>query len=320
MSGETVRIVSQADELPEGLFGQVILYVFEVLPYLRQRGSFPDWSIKSRFYGGDQTMTIPGVLDLAYRPGPVTDDVPLSLLRDRHCSQLGNDWRALNELWSAYFRVPDRVERKADELGSTERTLGVHYRGTDKLAAAWDTNPVERSDMTAIINDFLHRRPEIDRIFVATDDDVFAGHLRHQVDREVIDLGPVGFHKTDGEQSEGLAKADRALLDCVVLSRCRAVLKTSSALSAFTKVLKPELEIYRCAASKLFADIPYFPVAFIPLYRSDNPEIAAILSRLMSDDWTEAVSTPSTFRSKPRNMKRELKWAALELLRGAPVR
>lgn len=320
MSGTTVRITSRADELAEGLFGQVILYVFEVLPYLRRKGSFPDWSIRSRFYGGEAATTIPGVLDLAYRPGPVGGDVPLSLLRDRHCSQLGDDWRALHALWSAYFRVPDRVERAADALGPTDRTLGVHYRGTDKLAADWDTNPVGRADMVAIVRDFLRRRPELDRVFVATDDDRFADGLRGELGLEVVDLGPVGFHKADGERSEGLAKADRALLDCVALSRCRAVLKTSSALSGFAKVLNPDLEIYRCAASKLFADIPYFPVAFIPPYRSDDPEVAAILGRLMADDWTGAMRKPEKFGWRPRRLKRELKWAALELLRGAPVR
>jgi hypothetical protein len=100
-------------------------------------------------------------------------------------------------------------------------------------------------------------------------------------------LGEVGFHKADTQIGELSAKGDRAMLDCVLLSRCRAVLITSSALSAFAKILNPELEIYRVAASKRFEDIPYFPVAYIPRYVSSSPEISAVVDRLMADDWTQ---------------------------------
>jgi hypothetical protein len=95
---------------------------------------------------------------------------------------------------------------------------------------------------------------------------------------------------------------DRAVLDCVLLSRCGAVLQTSSALSSFAKILNPDLEIYRVAASKAWANVPYFPVAFVPIYASRSPEVAATIEVLTTNDWTkkpDAVLFQASFVSRP---------------------
>lgn len=199
--------------------------------------------------------------------------------------------------------------------------LGVHYRETDKLTADWDTNPVSAEDMIAIITDFRRRRPDFARIFLATDDRTFAGRLRAGVDCEVINLGEVPFHKSEDGAGKGLGTATRALLDSVVLSRCAAVLKTSSALSSFAKIFNPQLEIYRCAASKRFADVPYFPVAYIPPYESDDPKVRAILGRLMQDNWLGPdAPAPDTFSARPRFSRRTLAWKMIKAFSRSLVR
>src|SRR3979411_1783507 len=91
------------------------------------------------------------------------------------------------------------------------------------------------------------------------------------------------------------------MLDCVFLSRCGAVLLTQSALSAFSKLINPDLEIYRVAASKLFHNTPYFPVAYIPVYKSKSSKIAAIVDNLLEGAWTRTAdyqlfATPFVYR------------------------
>ena len=131
----------------------------------------------------------------------------------------------------------------------------------------------------------------------------FRPFLRRNIALEVINLGDVGFHKDRTSPALTDAKTDRAMLDCVTLSRCSAVLLTSSALPSFAKVLNPELDIYRVAASKLFErNIPYFPVAYVPIYNSSSPEIATLLDRLMVGDWTksnESSHFTKSFVSRP---------------------
>ncbi|WP_158970735.1 hypothetical protein [Paraglaciecola sp. L3A3] len=305
-------IVTDSDELNEGLFGQVFLFIFEILPYLYEANLKPNWNIKAKHYGTKQdNLVIPGVLDLAYKPQPSNKNTPLSKLRKKHCYALGNDWYKLNQIWNSYFVIPARIKEQADKLGSFKNVLGIHYRGTDKLTAAWDTNAVSYSDYLAIIRDFHSKRPELTRIFLATDDNQFLPFLRKHVSLEIINLGNVHFHK-DMEVKHH-EKAERALLDCLLLSRCGAVLKNSSALSGFSKILNPNLEIYRCAASKLFRDIPYFPVAYIPPYKTDNQEVQAIINKLMSDDWAESSSPAETlFAYSPRQKNKTIKQQFLE--------
>jgi hypothetical protein len=235
-----------------------------------------------------QGFVVPGVVDLAYQVAPgAKKKLDLLQFRTRHRHVLGNDWLSLSAMWNDYFRIPDRIEEMAVALGPLSDALGIHFRGNDKLTTTWDSNPVSHNDYLMIIRDFLKTRPEFRRVFVATDDFSFFHFLKDRISLEIINLGEVSFHKADTPIEEIGAKTDRAMLDCVLLSRCGVVLQTSSALAAFTKILNPELETYRVAASKLFYDAPYFPVAYIPRYHSSSPEISALVDRLMHGDWTQ---------------------------------
>jgi len=287
-SSEALRISNRPGELNEGLFGQIVLYVFEVLPYLKANGIYPDWNITSKLYGRSPDFTVlPGVFDLAYTPprGKLKE-VDLYALRAAHTSVLGGDWRALHDLWHSYFRVPQRVLRAADGVDIGAHTLGVHYRGQDKNALTHgDTNSVSQGEFLTLVRGFLDEHARVDSLFVATDEYSFVKAISAEFPHlKIINLGEVDFHKQANDVPQ---KADRALLDAVLLSRCEHVIKCSSALSSFAKVLRPELSIFRIAACKLFADIPYFPDAYIPTLHSSSPESNRILGRLMKDDWLD---------------------------------
>src|SRR3982751_842196 len=100
MPSDSFRIISKPGELNEGLFGQIVLWTFEVLPYLKSRSLHPDWEITSKLYGTAPDFTVlPGVFDLAYKApaGPVKD-VDFYALRSSDVSILGNDWKGLHDL------------------------------------------------------------------------------------------------------------------------------------------------------------------------------------------------------------------------------
>lgn len=142
------RIFSAPDDLQEGLFGQIVLYTFEVLPYLAERNIFPAWDVCSRYYGIAPTFRVlPGVFDLAYDPPSRVDcELNFALLRLKCASVLGGDFYGLHHLWSSYFSIPVRIIKQADAQPVGKKTLGLHYRGTDKNQAAWDTNPITQDD------------------------------------------------------------------------------------------------------------------------------------------------------------------------------
>ena len=282
------RIASAPEDLEEGLFGQVILWTFEILPWLAARGIRPEWDIRARLYGAlPERRVLPGVFDAA-------DPVPTRVARTRsllwarvlHVHVLGGDWAGTHALWTRFFRVPARIEARADALGLPLATLGLHYRGTDKNRQTIDTNPVGVDDFLALVAAFLARRPELTTLFVASDQPGMRETVAARFPAlDVRGLGDVPFHKAG--DADGPDKADRALLDCVLLSRCAVVLKCSSALSGFAKVLNPALECYRVAACKRWSDIPYFPDAYIPRLALDDPALQSILARQFAGDWLD---------------------------------
>jgi len=266
----------------------VVLYAFQLLPYLYERRIFPQWEIRSRHFGDPPDfLTIPGVLDLAYdAPTGPCQRIWLHELRRRHSFVLGNDWSYLNRIWNMYFKIPPRILEQADSVMPQGRVLGIHYRGTDKQTTAWDSNPISQEQYLTLVLDFLSNRPDYDVIFAATDEHSFIERLRETTKLPVVALDPVEFFMLENTGTKPSTKADRALLDCVLLSRCMCVLKTSSALSSFAKLLNPDLEIYRCAASKLYTNMPYFPVAHIPILPVTSAESKEILRSSMELDWT----------------------------------
>jgi hypothetical protein len=311
MAAERWCIRTAADDLEEGLFGQVVLWTFELLPWLDARSNWPAWDIRSRLYGdAPDHRVIPGVFDLAYDASGGTGgfrDVSMLALRVGAVSVLGNDWQGIHDLWHRFFKVPQRIVAQADAVGlPAGRTLGVHYRGTDKNLAVLDTNPVSIADMLDLVADFVQRHQGVDTLFLATDDHAFVESAGSRFPTmRILNLGEVAFHKSEGGGAE---RADRALLDCVLLSRCQHVLKCSSALSGFAKVLNPHLDIHRVAACKLFSDVPYFPDAYIPRLSSPTVAVQVVLARQFEGDWLEDPRTAHRFRSRFISLPRYSAW------------
>ena len=189
-------ITSKREDLDQGLFGNVFLHIFHILPFLYQQKLFPAWEIRTLHYGDPPDyITIPGALDLAYTPpqGPYRT-VTLNELRRRHAHLIGNDWPEICRVWNTYFRIPPRVIETAKTILPPGRVLGVHYRGTDKQTTTWDSNPITQDQYIFLVNDFLSQHSGFDVIFAATDEHSFVEKLRSSVTLPVVALGEVAFH------------------------------------------------------------------------------------------------------------------------------
>ncbi len=282
-------ITCEPGDLDQGLFGQVLPNVLQILPYLHQNGLYPAWKVRSLHYADSpQFITLPGVFDVAYEaPRGVLKEISLNELRRRHSQVLGSDWRELSRIWTSYFSVPQRtIDRLAEYPSEGQRLLGVHYRGTDKQTASWDSNPISQEQYLILLQDFLSQQPGFDRVIAATDEHGFVDKLQAAVKIPVTYLGAVDFHLAASRSGTRAEKADRALLDCLLLSKCSVVIETSSALPSFAKLFSPDIQIYRCAASRVFSNMPYFPVAFIPVLPVTTELAKDILSKTMLHDWT----------------------------------
>lgn len=301
--GENILITSSPRDLKEGLFGQVLLFVFEVLPYLDENDMIPAWEIRSKLYGSPDKgfLVIPGLLE--HNNGSTPFDkrfkrVSLKAFRRYATKTLGNDWQYLNRLLFKFFRIPRRILDRADEYPNLDQALGLHYRGTDKNKSSSETNFVSEEDFLTLADDFLKTHPDVRVVFIASDEHLFVEKVRQaHPDYQIVSSGEVVHHKNLDKQ-DNFEKGDHAMLDCLLLSRCKHLLKCQSALSGFAKVLNPEIQAYRISANKLAPwapETPYFPDAYLPKYSSENPECQRILRRLFAEDWTENESVVGNY-------------------------
>ncbi len=274
-----VKIFANPGELTEGLFGQILLYPFRLLADLQRAEIYPEWAIASRRYGvPPDFLAIPGILDLAYVPEPADESIDIRQAPQRWPSLPVGDWHENHRLFDAYFRIPVRTLAKADSFPPCE--LGLHYRGTDKNRDFAQTNPVSVGEFLALAKAFTQGK-EIRRVFVASDDTGFIERVGETLQTETISTGTAWGWSYESQWNR--EKGDHAVLDCLLLSRCRWALKCQSALSGFAKVLNPDLEIYKVASARLVDGIPYFPDAYIPVLQ--NAEVQGLVDHLMRGDW-----------------------------------
>lgn len=132
--------------------------------------------------------------------------------------------------------------------GGTSNILGIHYRGTDKTSGdRWaEGNPIDAAAFIAHAKSILAAHSDIAGVYVTTDEQAFLDFSRREITTHPVygvDLKHhashgMGLHLMPGDPTE---KAKDAVLIMLMLAQCRYLLKTTSLLSAWAKVINPQL-------------------------------------------------------------------------------
>lgn len=148
-----------------------------------------------------------------------------------------------------YLIVKNDVLQEVDEFCfehfSEKRILGVHYRGTDKSREAPEVSyeNVERN-----IDFYLDKYPETDCIFLASDDENFIRFAENSSIKRPAIYRKDTYRSSDKaaihHSSQNKYDINRdAIVNCLILSRCDALMKTASILSAWSKLFNPQLPL-----------------------------------------------------------------------------
>jgi hypothetical protein len=142
--------------------------------------------------------------------------------------------------------VMSEVDGFCSQHFADRRVLGVHYRGTDK---ARESPIVSYDSVRRNIEHYLELYPATDRVFIASDDANFIEHLHAAALSRPIICREDSFRSRDGSSIHESAHTDKyyvnrdAIVNCLVLSRCAALLKTASILSGWSKLFNPRLPV-----------------------------------------------------------------------------
>jgi hypothetical protein len=140
--------------------------------------------------------------------------------------------------------VVQEVEKFCTQHFARRRVLGVHYRGTDKIL---ESPAVSYESVRANIDRYVQLYPDTDCIFIATDDLNFLHDIQAaSIGRSIISRDDA-VRSRDGRSIHESLDTDKyainrdAIVNCLILSRCDALLKTSSILSDWAKLFNPQL-------------------------------------------------------------------------------
>jgi hypothetical protein len=202
---------------------------------------------------------------------------------------IGDNFDELNKLFFKYFKIPEELESISKKY-DLSNSLGIHFRGTDKTCDTIMNTSITIDEFYVIIDSYLKNNKNITSIFLATDEKNILEYLKEKY-KDIVFITSRNFSENLfwKNNKNVLNNGKEAMIDMLCLSKCKIVLKVSSALSAFSKLINPKLNIYRLNAVKMFADIPYFPDAYIPLLEKNNnytEECNLILDKIQLNDWS----------------------------------
>jgi hypothetical protein len=151
-------------------------------------------------------------------------------------------------LITKYLVIREEVVREVDEFCTQHftkrRVLGVHYRGTDKIL---ESPVVSYESVRANIDRYVQLYPDTECIFIATDDLNFLQNIQAASLGRAIISRDDAVRSRDGRSIHESLDTDKyainrdAIVNCLILSRCDALLKTSSILSDWAKLFSPQL-------------------------------------------------------------------------------
>lgn len=201
-------------------------------------------------------------------------------------------WKICNNIFDKYFKFNDYILNEVNNLNITNNTLGIHYRGTDKNFDTSQANYITIDEMLLIIEDYLSNN-NIDSIFCCSDEQIFINKLKEKFKkykiieynqfRNNIDYNNYGLfrHGENMHETDRNKLTNASIIDMLALSKCNVVIKSSSALSTFSKIINPSLKLYTVSAMKK----DWFPHSYVEQYKTNNYEINKILERTMKDHY-----------------------------------
>ncbi len=169
--------------------------------------------------------------------------------------------------------IIDEVEEFCAAHFEGRSVLGVHFRGTDKQNEAPRVSPEQ---CRHAISRYLTDHPEVERLFVASDESEFIRFIQ-------AEFGSVRVCFCNDQRSEGTLavhnpayggdnykKGREAVVNCMLLSRCTALIRTASTLSGWASVFNPSLPV-------ILLNRPYPGRLFFPdrevILRADMAEL-----------------------------------------------
>lgn len=286
-------IHSKKNELGAGMFGQTLTWLLEILNHLENEHQISNnskiiFDVNANNYGNIiPTHIVPRNI---YSINDLDNAQHLNIKSYKLSNGIDFEFNTAsfnraNYIWNKYFKLHPDIE-KLIPMFDMSNTLGIHFRGTDKNTDASEANPISQDEFITIIKDYLKNSNNVKNVYCCSDEASFITRIK----TEFVDLNIIDYNQKRSENKyhslhEGCLNTDidkfnhtfATFIDVFALSKCNTVLKTSSAMSSFSKILNPDLNLITCCAMKQ----RWFPTGVVEAYQSSNEVVNNILKRTM---------------------------------------
>ena len=295
---DKVEIYSKRSDLTEGIFGECFTWLLEILNHLEKNNKIND---NTNIIFNLNTLNNDNVIPKFVVPKQIceiedgSETTKISLVyykrKNAPCDfEFHEDsFKKANKIFNKYFKFNDFILNEVEKLNINNKTIGIHYRGTDKQFDKSQATPITKSELLLIIQDYM-KNNEVEKIFCCSDEEDFIDKIKILYPNKLIEYKQIrsnnsnnfGFfrngHRSSSNKKDSLTIS--CLVDMLALSKCNTVIKTSSALSSFSKIINPSLNLYTVSAMRQ----PWFPTGTVKCYESDSDIINKILERTMKGD------------------------------------
>jgi hypothetical protein len=262
--------------------------------YSHNYGSYPNFSV----FGKHLITKFPSL------PSP-EQSIDIKEIFKINYKSLDNNFKYANDLFFKYFDFSNDIyieSKSISDLFINKKTLGLHFRGTDKLNVKW-ADHTSADDFLSIVDDYLSNN-SIDCIFFCTDclyfknkiidkySNIYTLHYNknNNLTNNALHLSRLSAiegtikgikykymteEKLEKECTINEEELKTVIMDSMILSKCSTVIKTHSLVSCFSKIINPDLEIYRINGCSEV----YYPESYIPFYTTNNVNIQNILNK-----------------------------------------
>ena len=291
---EKIYIYSEKNDLTEGIYGQCLIWLLELLNNLIENKKIND---NTKIIFNINTLNNDNLIPNFIVPKNIytfkIDDTvtKISLLEFKQNNKISfkfneHSYEIANNIFNKFFKFNNFINNQINKVNLSSKSLGIHYRGTDKNFDNDQSNSISCDEFLLIIDDYL-KKNDVSNIFCCSDEEIFISKITKKYPEKIIEYKQLrsnnsnnfGFFRNGQYSSESIKNnlTNNSIIDMLLLSKCNFIIKTSSAMSSFSKIINPSINLYCTSAMKQ----PWFPAGVVKTYNSESKIIQKILQKTM---------------------------------------
>ena len=139
-----IKIFSNPEDLPEGIYGQCLTWLLEVLYYLEKNNIYNINNNNTKVIFDINTLNNKNLIPKFIQPKKIYDidksvePIKISLKKYKIENKIKSfelnteSFEKANKIFNKYFKFNDFIINELNRLNINDKALGVHFRGSDK--------------------------------------------------------------------------------------------------------------------------------------------------------------------------------------------